>query len=183
MDAHGKGCLCHGTTAPRSRRDILKLAAVGGGAALLGTAPGRDARAAGAVEALLLSCMDYRLVDDVTRYMDQRGLTNNYDHVILAGASLGAMTEKKAAWNDTFWDHVAVAKQLHQIRKIILMDHRDCGAYRVFLGTDLKDDPIKEAAVHGEILAALANRIRERHADLEVELLLMSLDGTVQKLG
>ncbi len=97
MQDHTDGCACRHSTAG-DRRSFLKLAALGGGAMLLGAAPLKDARAGGNVQALLLSCMDYRLVDDVARYMDGRGLTNDYDHVILAGASLGALTEREPAW-------------------------------------------------------------------------------------
>ncbi|MGQ9366939.1 carbonic anhydrase [Azospirillum sp. ST 5-10] len=183
MHAHADDCTCQATTSPGSRRRFLKIAALGGGAMLLGLPAARDAKAAGSVEALLLSCMDYRLVDDTTRYMDGRGLTNNYDHVILAGASLGALTDQKVAWNETFWNHVDVAKQLHHIKKVMVMDHRDCGAYKVFLGADFSTDRAKETEVHTATLSKLGGMIKEKHPDLEVELLLMSLDGTVEKVA
>ena len=175
---HFHGHDCCGAAPLDSRRSFLKIASLGAGAMLLAPMIPGTARAGGSVEALLLSCMDYRLVDDVVRYMDGRGLTNNYDHVILAGASLGALTDKKKAWGEAFWDHVEVAKQLHHIQKVIVMDHRDCGAYRVFLGQDLKDDREKETAVHAEQLRTLAAMVKDKHPDLEVELLLMSLDGS-----
>ena len=182
MHRHDHDCSCH-RPATGDRRTFLKLAALGGGAMLLSATPLRHAAAAGDVEALLLSCMDYRLVDDTARYMDGRGMTNNYDHVILAGAGLGALTEKEPAWGQTFWKHVEVAKALHGIKKVMVMDHRDCGAYKVFLGQDLKDDRTKETAVHGEVLGKLGAMIREKHPDLGVELLIMALDGTVEKVG
>ncbi|MBP2313124.1 carbonic anhydrase [Azospirillum soli] len=181
-DAHhsGEGC-CRGEH--NSRRSFLKIATLGAGAVLLAPMMGGKARAAGNVDALLLSCMDYRLVDDTARYMDGRGLTNNYDHVILAGASLGALTDQKKAWGEAFWDHVEVAKQLHRIKRVIVIDHRDCGAYRVFLGQDLKDDKARETEIHGEQLRKLAALVKEKHPDLEVELLLMALDGTVEPIA
>jgi hypothetical protein len=40
----------------------------------------------GQAEALLLSCIDYRLPGKIARYMEGRGLAANYDHMILAGA-------------------------------------------------------------------------------------------------
>jgi hypothetical protein len=89
------GCVCTGITAPHGRRNFLRLAALGAGAAVMSLAP-RPA-SAGQTDALLLSCMDYRLVDDITRYMDSRGMANKYDHIILAGASLGAVTGKYPA--------------------------------------------------------------------------------------
>ncbi|CAO3450005.1 hypothetical protein [Azospirillum argentinense] len=180
------GSTCCGSLRHDSRRTFLKIAALGAGAALMAPLTSGVARAAqpgGEVDALLLSCMDYRLIDDIGRYMDGRGLTNRYDHVILAGASLGALTDRKKAWGEAFWDHVAVAKQLHRIRRVMVMDHRDCGAYRVFLGTDLVADPEKETAAHAEQLRALGAAIKARHPDLEVELLLMALDGSVETIA
>ncbi|QCO17677.1 hypothetical protein D3869_21015 (plasmid) [Azospirillum brasilense] len=184
------GSTCCGGLRHDSRRTFLKIAALGAGAALMAPLTAGAARAAqptGEVEALLLSCMDYRLIDDIGRYMDGRGLTNRYDHVILAGASLGALTDRKKAWGEAFWDQVAVARQLHRIRRVMVMDHRDCGAYRVFLGTDLAADlmadPEKETAVHAEQLRALGAAIKERHPDLKVELLLMALDGSVESIA
>ncbi|AWJ87081.1 hypothetical protein TSH58p_27120 (plasmid) [Azospirillum sp. TSH58] len=184
------GPTCCGSLRHDSRRTFLKIATLGAGAALmapLAVGAARAAQPGGEVEALLLSCMDYRLIDDIGRYMDGRGLTNRYDHVILAGASLGALTERKKAWGEAFWDHVAVAKQLHGIKRVMVMDHRDCGAYRVFLGTDqtgdLAADPERETAVHAEQLRALGAAIKERHPDLGVELLLMALDGSVEPIA
>lgn len=87
---------------PLTRRKFLEIASLGAGASLL-TAAWLPARAAGGTEALLLSCMDYRLVDEIERYMSGRGLRDKYDHIVLAGASLGAVTDKFPAWNTTFW--------------------------------------------------------------------------------
>lgn len=177
---HEHGC-CHAEH--NSRRTFLKLATLGAGVALMAPVMPGAARAAGNVEALLLSCMDFRLMDEVAAYMQGRNLKDNYDHIVLAGASLGAVTDKKPAWNEAFWDHVAVAKDLHHIKKVIVMDHRDCGAYKVFLGQDLKGDPAKEAAVHGQHLTKLGAMIKQKHPDLEVELLLMGLDGKVETVA
>lgn len=165
------------------RRMFLKIGALGAGAGLLALAlPGGLARAAGATEALLLSCMDFRLVDDTERYMSGRGLRDKYDHIVLAGASLGALTDKYPAWNATFWEHLDVAITLHQIHTMIVMDHRDCGAYKVVLGEDFSKDRAKETAIHTEKLKELQKRISAKYPKLEVELLLMSLDGKVEKI-
>lgn len=181
-DHHGKhdGCCC--VIPENNRRNFLTLATLGAGAALLAPILPGSAKAAGSIDALLLCCMDYRLVDDVTAYMTGRGLKDNYDQIILAGASLGALTDHRKDWGVTFFQHVDVAKQLHHIRRVMIMDHRDCGAYKVFLGLDLKDDRAKETAVHAEHLQKLAQMIKGKHPDLEVELLLMALDGTVEKI-
>ena len=166
------------------RRDFLRCAVLGASAALLGVAgPRAIAWAAGATDALLLSCMDYRLVEDTERYMATRGLRKKYDHVVLAGAALGAVTEKFPAWNKTFWEHLDVAIDLHGIHKVVLLDHRDCGAYKVILGEDFGKDRAKETAVHATKLRALRRQILAKHPKLAVELLLMSLDGKVETIA
>lgn len=174
---HTESC-CH--TGELARRHFLRLALVGGVVATASTAlPLVPAQAGGTAEALLLSCMDYRLVDDIVRYMDGRSMTNQYDHVVLAGGSLGAVSDK-LNWGKTFWDHLDVAIKLHHIKKVIILDHKDCGAYRVVFERDYKGD--EELAIHREQLNTLRAAIKERHPSLEVETLIMDLDGKVMPL-
>ena len=148
-----------------------------------GANPAAGAAAAHTAEALLLSCMDYRLIDDITRYMDGRGLTNQYDHIVLAGASLGALADYSKQWKQTFWEHLKIASDLHHIKKVILMDHRDCGAYKVILKADFSKDPQLETRIHAKFLRDLMAAIHKRHPDLEVERLMMNLDGSVQSIS
>ncbi len=162
------------------RREFVRIAVLGGGLTLLDA---RVARAHGDTEALLLSCMDYRLVEDTERYMAGRGLRKKYDHVVLAGGSLGAVTEKLPAWSKTFWEHLNIALDLHHIKKVILLDHRDCGAYKAFLGEDFSKDRARETEVHATQLRELKKQILAKQPTLAVEMLLMSLDGKVETIA
>ena len=194
MTTHNQHCGCNPLPAPllidTGRRRFIRLATLGTGVALLGLAtPWRLAAAeaghgaaAHTAEAMLLSCMDYRLIDDITKYMDSRGMTNQYDHVVLAGASLGAVTGAFKDWNKVFWAHLKIASDLHQIKKVILLDHRDCGAYKVILKADFSKDPALETRVHGKYLRDLDKEIRKRYPKLETETLIMNLDGTVETI-
>lgn len=174
---HDESCCRAGELA---RRHFLRMALVGGAVAAAGSAlPFAPAQAGGTAEALLLSCMDYRLVDDIVRYMDARAMTNQYDHVVLAGGALGAVSDK-LNWGRTFWDHLDVAIKLHHIHKVIILDHKDCGAYRVVFEKDFKGED--ELAIHREQLGKLRAAIKEKHPDLEVETLIMDLDGKVSPL-
>lgn len=168
----------------KSRRKFLQLAALGGGVSLLASVsllP--QARAAGGTDALLLSCMDFRLMDDIERYMSGRGLRDKYDHIVLAGASLGAITDKYPAWNKTFWEHLDIAIQLHSIHTVIVMDHRDCGAYKVILGPEHAQEPKKEKDTHAAQLKKLQGMINQKYPKLKVETLLMALDGQVETVA
>ena len=170
--------------AETNRRKFVQLAALGGGASLLAVASWLpEARAAGGTDALLLSCMDFRLMDDIERYMSGRGLRDKYDHFVLAGASLGAITDKYPAWNKTFWEHLDIAIKLHNIHTVIVLDHRDCGAYKVILGAEHAKDPKVEKDTHAAQLKKLKGMINEKYPKLKVETLLMALNGKVETLG
>ncbi|WP_042446130.1 carbonic anhydrase [Azospirillum sp. B510] len=176
---HGHDC-CH---APHnSRRGFLKLATLGAGVTLLTPMLTRPAQAGG-VDTLLLTCMDYRLMARVAEYMDGRGLKEKYDHIVLAGASLGALNDKKPSWGEAFWDEVEIARELHHVKRLVVIDHRDCGAYKAFLNQDLAGDPKRETEVHGQYLTKLKDMAKQRHPELEVELLMMGLDGKVETLA
>lgn len=157
------------------RRRLLGLGAAGLAAAL---APTDRVRAAAGTDALLLNCMDFRLTAKTTNYMSAHGMAGKYDQIVLAGASLGARNDKFPAWGQTFWEHVQVALDLHHIRKIVVIDHRDCGAYKVILGKDLKGK--EEFDLHAAQIRALRAEINKRYPQLLVELGLMALDGKVE---
>ncbi len=180
-------CCCTADHTPHSsfrssRRNFIRLAALGAGASLL-LGKSSAAFAGGSAEALLLSCMDFRLVDELHRYMDGRGLANRYDHVILAGASAAVIHDKFKDWHDTFWGHLAAAIDLHKVHKVIVVDHRDCGAYKMAFGAEHASDPDIELAVHSAVLGKLAAAINAKYPKMAVETHLMALDGSVTPVG
>lgn len=134
---------------------------------------------------LLLSCMDLRLLDETVAFMHNLGMTNRYDHVILAGAALGASYEGLPHWGHTFWDHVDVARELHDIREVYILEHRQCGAYRKLLGLAFggDEDAGAEAQAHADAALRLRLQIQARHPDLNVRAFLMDLSGGVIELA
>jgi carbonic anhydrase len=177
-------CLDHavsGARLPTSRRGFVQALALGGGVTLFSTLPSTRARADGMVDAALLTCMDYRLEADVLKWMDDKGMREKYDRLVLAGASLGALVDQMPDWGRTFWQHVKVAIDLHHIKKVMVLDHRDCGAYKVFVSPVAPASMEAEYDMHAIYLRRLRDKIKEKYKDeLGVELYLMALDGTVQ---
>ncbi|CAK0774317.1 carbonic anhydrase [uncultured Gammaproteobacteria bacterium] len=167
------------------RRQFLKIASLGTGVALFGTmVPGGSANASGSIEAVVLSCMDYRLVDKTVEYLDHLDhMKGEYDHIVLAGASLGVVIDKWPAWAQTFWDHIQIAIDLHHVKDVVVIDHRDCGAYKVVYGKDFAKEPAEETAIHTENLRKIAALIKVKFPTIKVELALMALDGKVEKVS
>jgi hypothetical protein len=142
----------------------------------------RTAMAGGHAEALVLNCMDYRLVDEGVQYFNARGLRNNYDQVILAGASIGALGKLGPEWAATFWKHVETAQALHKIEKVIVIDHRDCGAYKIVFGADSIVDRDMETALHRSQMILLRQELAQKFPALRFEGGLMSLNGAVENM-
>lgn len=142
---------------------------------------------------LLLSCMDLRLMDEVAQFMAHDGLVNRYDHVILAGAALGALganCDDYQHWKRTFQDHLETAYKLHAIKDVYILEHRDCGAYKEFLGKDgtfSDDESEQERDVHCRYAEQLSSEVQawatEIGAKITVKAFLMDLRGNVSLLS
>lgn len=163
------------------RRCFLQLA---GSAGLLATtAPFAALAAEGNYDAMLLSCIDPRMVSPVYKYMDQRGLTGQYSQFVIAGAAIAVVAPKFEAWRPAFWDNLAATVQLHHIKRLIAIDHRDCGATAIAYGAASIADPQIETETHRKALAELRKEVGQRQPGLTIETGLMALDGSIQMLG
>lgn len=73
--------------------------------------------------------MDFRLNKEAKKWIMKSNLLNGgFDIISLAGASkdiIDGSTEIK----DNFLRHIGVSVDLHQVEKIIIFHHSDCGAY------------------------------------------------------
>ena len=134
------------------------------------------------VEALALTCIDYRLVGAGIHFIDGLGLTKDFDQVALAGASLAAVSDKFPTSNAAFWTHVDIAKSLHHVKKLVVLDHRDCGAYKVAFGDTFAPNPPQEDAQHKAVMEQLKAQLAVKHPDMSSEYYLMALDGTAKRL-
>jgi hypothetical protein len=108
-------------------------------------------------EVLLLTCMDFRFFLKIADEMKDI----RYDHVILAGAALGAVVEDtKDTWHPTFIDHLKLAIELHCIEEVWVIEHRECGAYGPRPGFGLLPDPPDRYGTEHDVHMAQAELLR-----------------------
>jgi carbonic anhydrase len=169
---HSHSCCSAG---PVGRRSLL----LAGAASLVAFRPTLLRAAPGNYEAMLLSCIDPRTQEPVRDYLAKRGLTGKYSQFTFAGAAIGVVAPKFADWHKTFWENLAASIELHNIKSVIAIDHRDCGAAKIAYGPDSIGTPQKEDDTHRTALAEFRTESTKRHPNLKVETLLMALDGTV----
>ena len=161
------------------RRSFLLLASAG----LVAAGPFPAEAAEGDYEAMLLSCIDPRMVTPVYKYMDQRDLAGRYSQFVIAGATIAVVAPKFKAWRPAFWDNLATSVQLHHIKRLIAIDHRDCGAAQIAYGAASIATPEIETETHRKALAEFGTAIVKRHPGLVIETGLMALDGSLQTFG
>lgn len=125
-------------------------------------------------DVVILTCLDFRFFVEISRIME--GI--KYDHLILAGAALGATWHEVPTWHDTFFAHVGLAIRLHQVERLIVMEHRECGAYgpRICGGFGLltaNPDREDERQVHWNQAKVLETQVRDRFQNLSVDYFLL----------
>lgn len=173
------GDLCGGHLA---RRRFLTIAGGAGLAAAFPLMAFAQSKASG-YEAMLLSCIDPRTQESVRAYMDKQGLLGKYSQFTFAGAAIGVVAPKFQAWHQAFWDNLAATIQLHKIKKVIAINHRDCGACRIAYGDSTTATLDVETKTHRKVFAEFRRQMAKRQPKLGIETGLIALDGSMEMLS
>jgi carbonic anhydrase len=130
---------------------------------------------------LALSCIDYRLFDATIELLKKSCCVDAFDHFILAGASLGFNQDEYKNWPPALINHIDLAIQLHHIKKIVVIDHEDCGAYKLFYPC-LKHHPHKEREYHIFNVKKFIKQMKKLYPDMLYSGFILNLDGTAEKV-
>jgi len=114
-------------------------------------------------EALVIHCMDYRLQRYLNDWLDKNPGIGNYDRIAIAGGVLDIYSVLK---------HIELAVRLHKIRKVILVNHQDCGAY----------GPAGTFERHKSDLIEAERKIHALNINLMVEKYYLKLDGAFERV-
>lgn len=142
---------------------------------------------------LVISCMDLRLTDNLVDFLHFDNLHNRFDHFILAGASLlcsekhylfkDATIKNMQHWKETLMDHVRIAKKLHYIEDIYIVEHENCGAYSEFLISS-SNPKRTEKEIHGDFANELSQQIKKdkEFSCMHIHSFYIDLRGNVELL-
>ncbi|CAH6418367.1 Hypothetical protein POVN_LOCUS133 [uncultured virus] len=135
----------------------------------------QDGRDPHTSQAVVLNCMDFRIVDPISDFMNAKGYETDYDQLVIAGASLGVNQTVLPNWGETFWEHVELAKEIHKVEEAFIIDHQDCGAYKAFFDVT----PENELELHTIQMRELYREFKRRQPDLKVYGYFIYISGDV----
>jgi carbonic anhydrase len=115
-------------------------------------------------QAIVVHCMDARLQKPINDWMQRRFSLSDYDRISLAGGVFELEMVLK---------QIEISHLRHQTRKVILVNHENCGMYA--------DDNTPER--HAVDLRNAEQRIKAMLPQLEVELYYLHLTGIFEKIS
>lgn len=132
-------------------------------------------------DVLLISCVDFRLREEVESLMTKIfKLSDNYDEMALPGAALALVQKEHMSWVQTMEEVIGVLKKLHNIKHVIFLNHRGCGAFKVLNRIKSNASHEEETAAHKAVFTETRAQMKKSFPDLKVHTLLMGIDGVVE---
>ena len=130
-------------------------------------------------KAMVLSCIDPRFQPIVYNYLKKKKLMGKYSSFTIAGSALGVTANRFKKWHKVFWENFDTSVKLHNIKKLIVINHRDCGAAKIINGKK-EFSLINETKVHKTAFQKLKKIFKKKYPKLSIELKIISLNSKVE---
>ena len=130
-------------------------------------------------KAMVLSCIDPRFQPIVYNYLKKKKLMGKYSAFTIAGSAVGVTANRFKKWHKVFWENFDMSVKLHNIKKLIVINHRDCGAAKIINGKK-EFSTINETKVHKTSFQKLKKIFKKKYPKLKIELKLVSLNKKIQ---
>ena len=130
-------------------------------------------------KAMVLSCIDPRFQPIVFNYLKKKKLSGRYSSFTIAGAAIGVTANKFKKWHKVFWDNIDTSIKLHKIKKLIVINHRDCGAAKIINGKK-EFSKINETKIHKNSFQKIKKIFKKKYPKLKIKLKLISLNKKIE---
>ena len=130
-------------------------------------------------KAMVLTCIDPRFQTIVYNYLKKKKLTGKYSSFTIAGSAIGVTANKFKRWHKTFWDNFDTSVKLHNIKKLIVINHRDCGAAKIINGKK-EFSKNNETIVHKNSFHKIKKLFKKKYPKLRIEFKIISLNNKVE---
>ncbi len=128
---------------------------------------------------MVLSCIDPRFQPIVYNYLKKKKLNGKYSSFTIAGAAVGVTAYKFRRWHKTFWENLDTSIKLHNIKRLIVINHRDCGAAKI-VNEKKEFSKIDETNIHRTSFKKIRKIFKKKYPKLKIELKLISLSKKIE---
>ena len=129
---------------------------------------------------MVLSCIDPRFQPIVYNHLKKKKLIGKYSAFTIAGSAIGVTANKFKKWHTAFWENFDTSVKLHDIKKLIVINHRDCGAAKILNGKK-KFNNENEKKIHKKSFKIIKKTFKKKYPKLTIELNLVSLNKKFEK--
>ena len=128
---------------------------------------------------MVLSCIDPRFQPIVYNYLKKKKLKGKYSSFTIAGSAIGVTAKKFKKWHKVFWDNFDTSIKLHNIKKLIVINHRDCGAAKIINGKK-EFSRNNETKIHKNSFNKIKKIFKKKYPKLSIDLKIISLNSKVE---
>lgn len=130
-------------------------------------------------EALVLCCIDFRFHEGFLEKVKTELGVERFDLVALAGGVKNIVSPADKKFSDVVFGNIEIAAKLHEIKKVILTNHMDCGAYGGSKSFGSREDEID---FHKSELSRARHIVEKAFPGLDIEAYLVYKEGLEVKL-
>ena len=128
-------------------------------------------------EALVITCIDFRFWEAIVKYLKEEKEIGDFDITTFPGAAKMIVENKEGCPAKSSAD---VSCNLHGSKKIIIINHADCGAYggrKAFASRE------EEKQKHLSDLRGAIEILRPDYKDVEISGIYVDLDDEMEELS
>jgi len=128
-------------------------------------------------EAVVLSCIDFRFWRETADFVENKLGIKSFDFPSLPGS---AKAINECSEGDVSSSCIGVPCDLHHVKKIVIVNHQDCGAYGG--SAKFNGDEKAEQKFHEEELKKAKEKILAKYLGREIVLVYAKLDENKENI-
>ena len=133
-------------------------------------------------KAMVLSCIDPRFQPIIYNYLNKKKLRGKYSLCAIAGSGIGVTASRFKKWHRTFWENLDITIKLHKIKKLIVINHQDCGAAKILNGKK-EFNRLNETRIHKDSFKKIRKKFKKKYPKLKIEIILITLNKKIKKFN
>ena len=117
---------------------------------------------------MVLSCIDPRCQPKINNILKKKKLSGKYSLFSIAGSAVGVTSSKFKTWHNVFWQNLSISLKLHGIKKLIAINHYDCGAAKL-VNKQKKFNKNIEYKIHQNAFKTLKTKLKKKYPKFKLD--------------